>query len=76
MRALGAMSNAAGFDDMPKQAQIGDIEPHGLSFVFCEASFHIFTIAQAKSSTILSSVAKPNVTPLEIQARRRVAAAP
>jgi hypothetical protein len=36
MRALGAMGNAAGFDDMPKQAEIGDIETHGLSFVFYE----------------------------------------
>jgi len=39
---------------MPKKAEIGDIETHGLSFVFCEASFHIFTIVEAKSSTILS----------------------
>jgi hypothetical protein len=38
MCALGAVSDAAGFDDMPKQAEIGDIETHGLSFVFCEVS--------------------------------------
>ena len=29
MRALGAVGNAAGFDDVAKQAEIGKVEPHG-----------------------------------------------
>ena len=34
MRALGAMGNAAGFDDMAKQAEIGEIEAHGKNAAF------------------------------------------
>ena len=29
MRALGAMRDAAGFDDVAKQTEIGEIESHG-----------------------------------------------
>ena len=38
MGALGAMGNAAGLDDVTKQAEIGKIEPHNEppSFVFDE----------------------------------------
>jgi hypothetical protein len=39
MRAIGAMGDAAGFDDVAKQAEIGEIESHNddLAFGFDEA---------------------------------------
>ncbi len=39
MRALGAVRNAAGFDDVAEQTEVGDIEAHGkeASFVLYEA---------------------------------------
>ena len=60
MRALGAVGNAAGFDDVAKQTEIGEVEPHIPipSFVFDEARLYIMPIASMNSNTILSRYAK------------------
>ena len=42
MRALGAMGDAAGLDDMAEQAEIGEIESHGSdpAFAFGEGRLY------------------------------------
>ena len=46
MRALGAMGDAAGLDDMAEQAEIGEIESHGndAAFGFDEVRLYIMPI--------------------------------
>ena len=52
MRALGAVRDAASFDDMAKQAEIGEVETHGviLPSSFTKSGFHILPIVQRNSS--------------------------
>jgi hypothetical protein len=38
--AFGAMRDAAGFDNVAKQAQIGEVEGHGSAFVHDEGRLH------------------------------------
>ena len=49
MRALGAVGDAAGIDDVAEQAQIGKIESHRVTsaFAFDEARFNILPIVLA-----------------------------
>ena len=60
MGALGAVGDAAGFDDMAKQAEIGQIETHGkqAAFGLREARLHIMPIVLAYINAILSWNAK------------------
>ena len=60
MRALGAVCNAAGFDDMAKQTEIGEVEAHGVNpaFVLYEIKLHIMPIAPAYFNAIVSCSAK------------------
>ena len=46
MRALGAVRDGAGFDDVAKQAEIGEIESHGSdpAFAFDEVRLPILPI--------------------------------
>jgi hypothetical protein len=51
------MGNAAGLNDVPEQVEIGEIEPHSTSFLFCEGRLRIKQIAigclEAQASYIM-----------------------
>jgi hypothetical protein len=57
MRALRAVRDAARFDDMAKQAQVGKVESHGRypSFALDEGTLFILLIVSAKIEHNISS---------------------
>src|SRR5215470_3577903 len=77
MRAFGAVGDAAGFDDMAEQAEIGKIKTHGrtLPFALCENRFQILLIALTKTSTIFAKYESWPVGQIRRAAGMRVAAA-
>src|SRR6516162_3704116 len=55
MRAFGAVCNAAGFDDVAEQTEIGEVETQcSPSFVLYELSIQILLIAVRKTSYIFA----------------------
>jgi hypothetical protein len=60
MRALGAVGDAARFDDMAEQAEIGEIESHAgdLAFGFDEVRLYIMPIVIQYFNANLSLMTK------------------
>ena len=58
MRALGAVRDAAGLDDVAKQAEIGEIEAHGknAAFAFCEVRLNDIAHCYLSISTLFFRV--------------------